>query len=1679
MLIKESIQQFTVDAQKYTLPYDKESANFVKNFLHCQKGYENIQDEAAVMNVPGEFSVKTPYKKIPFNDYRFKIFSKYYKFIEGKIFDMERDLSQKLDSSEESKGKIESAIRNIKTHSFHLRGHLIELFTKLHYYYNLPEDEENQSFRKSVILDSIQRISKRIVKGHFKDDGTKNWSTEHYPNKLPTEVLIHLIFLTFKFAKDGNFKGKDFAKAEDIGGKYFTFFVSDTHSNPSFSDKEKKNYDILMENFLKNLNISNYKIKPVRFLLGTLLSHVNTKSVSQMEDSSFKLSKDALKIFYENSDKITSEEKLPNEVEEILNGDTFGKEFRESVANLAKYSEKKNHGVFIKIVRNLIKKYKKFAFFFTQSELEKSVKYAKVNYLEKKEVLERIKSHVIKTIFAYDTGNFFDKYIEELIDSSNYDMEANGVEYDDPEVNEYKLDILKELTDDIVSVTPTLFNGIPLSDFSDSFKENFKKLVVKKTGQFDQNGQEISKPIEGLPDDILSALNREWKDEADPERDIESSVRLADSDNSIPPIKRKYEQIDFFEKLEKVSQYIQEITGSEDYPPTVEFYNDVLFQIEAMGSGDSDIEKSFVDGAYKAVFESDSGPKNVQQLESSLELAKENLSNKDLKYLSSLLPSDDEEEIARDELVEPVKDNVDPPEENDKDDDIVDIDDIYDGEVVSDDEIANLGIDEQPDSGDLPPKAFALNDPKNVQSSQAVQQDAQSEQSVQRNPIDSQVQKPEQIVPKELPPPATLINDPVLQKKLPPAVKTEPQNKGEQIQLQQPSPKEDDEIYVIDDDEEPEKILELLEKNKIEYEEIPNKKLRLYVLKLKFLKDIKKSESLVTDKQNRVLENCSIIFDHYLTMDRNEIDKSLFNNEKIIKDELSKDIPFNNGENIKKLLEDAISSLNIDNKKIFEVFGGEDKDNNKIEDISPKFLYSIFIDGQKIPNRTSSYLANKDKILGDEKEKFEKEQKDRRKKFEQELKKWKEDLERLRLGEDIKVGPRPEPVSIKKYEPNKKQININIDDLHQDIVDEFIYRFKIIFFVSLYENIILNLKDLPKNILIEKLQKIHNDSLLKGQIQSLFKQVVFQERYSQLTDDDEENKTTMWKKIEKEFLEFINYVSKILPKEFIDPILSNIRETFYTRKFVQNVEFLSTEELLQFLDEYRKTNELRKSDYDDIKLKIEKGKIPHLEALKNEINSAEENDEFLTFSWNRMKAEDSIKKEPSSTALIRAYTSRMFDTIKKYKDKNERKEKLEKLKQEYDERIRLAKEREKVLELSDDESEKIEEDEIEEEKAEREIYNLSDDDMLILDKMSEIGGLRTFEILYKSGVIPKWAKDIENSREKKKKKADRKYNKKSKEQIRDTIKIILDDEELLSYVQSALLNSSSMFDAFDILKFNSAIEMKNDIERKDQEKLDRFEKSKKSVEELEAEANLESDLEKVDRSLDRRRAIKPKRDREKAISGELNPLGTAVEFDDFSGATYDPSSFERRRTPTIATGESDDDDTLNESKMKILFKVKNNTKDDTKSLESVLSEFLPYAQNYLGFTKPVTIILDHPKDSSNLFAPTGQYDPSSNSVTIFIKNRHPKDILRSLAHELVHHLQNCKGMFNSHLMGDGAVEGYAQKNGYLRSLEKEANATMMLRDFEDRNKKPLNENSNWALKWKEFILKERKKYVRR
>jgi len=110
-----------------------------------------------------------------------------------------------------------------------------------------------------------------------------------------------------------------------------------------------------------------------------------------------------------------------------------------------------------------------------------------------------------------------------------------------------------------------------------------------------------------------------------------------------------------------------------------------------------------------------------------------------------------------------------------------------------------------------------------------------------------------------------------------------------------------------------------------------------------------------------------------------------------------------------------------------------------------------------------------------------------------------------------------------------------------------------------------------------------------------------------------------------------------------------------------------------------------------------------------------------------------------------------------------------------------------------------------------------------------------------------------------------------------------------------------------------------------------------------------------------------------------------------------------------------------------------------------------YQKRYKVKQVPQVIFKDDHKNSQNVLGRTGQYDPNNKVVTIFVTGRHGKDVLRSLAHELIHHLQNERG----DLKNIGSTEvGYAQKDDHMRNMEREAyeQGNLCLRDWEDQIK---------------------------
>ena len=72
------------------------------------------------------------------------------------------------------------------------------------------------------------------------------------------------------------------------------------------------------------------------------------------------------------------------------------------------------------------------------------------------------------------------------------------------------------------------------------------------------------------------------------------------------------------------------------------------------------------------------------------------------------------------------------------------------------------------------------------------------------------------------------------------------------------------------------------------------------------------------------------------------------------------------------------------------------------------------------------------------------------------------------------------------------------------------------------------------------------------------------------------------------------------------------------------------------------------------------------------------------------------------------------------------------------------------------------------------------------------------------------------------------------------------------------------------------------------------------------------------------------------------------------------------------------------------------------------------------------------ENASEFLGKTAYYDPTTQTIVLYTEGRHPKDITRSYAHEMIHHMQNLEGRLG------GINTTNTQEDDYLTQIEKEA-----------------------------------------
>jgi cytidyltransferase-like protein len=144
-----------------------------------------------------------------------------------------------------------------------------------------------------------------------------------------------------------------------------------------------------------------------------------------------------------------------------------------------------------------------------------------------------------------------------------------------------------------------------------------------------------------------------------------------------------------------------------------------------------------------------------------------------------------------------------------------------------------------------------------------------------------------------------------------------------------------------------------------------------------------------------------------------------------------------------------------------------------------------------------------------------------------------------------------------------------------------------------------------------------------------------------------------------------------------------------------------------------------------------------------------------------------------------------------------------------------------------------------------------------------------------------------------------------------------------------------------------------------------------------------------------------------------------------------------------------------------------NTIKLTESQTATVGEFIKYAIKNLAIQNPPrNLTFSYDNDQAKSKRSFGYFDPNDNKIWVYVKNRNMADILRTLAHELVHRKQAELGM----------LDNMSGETGSTIENEANAQAGVLLRDFGKLNdsiyeglKKKLNEldfNLNKGYDWK-------------
>jgi len=109
--------------------------------------------------------------------------------------------------------------------------------------------------------------------------------------------------------------------------------------------------------------------------------------------------------------------------------------------------------------------------------------------------------------------------------------------------------------------------------------------------------------------------------------------------------------------------------------------------------------------------------------------------------------------------------------------------------------------------------------------------------------------------------------------------------------------------------------------------------------------------------------------------------------------------------------------------------------------------------------------------------------------------------------------------------------------------------------------------------------------------------------------------------------------------------------------------------------------------------------------------------------------------------------------------------------------------------------------------------------------------------------------------------------------------------------------------------------------------------------------------------------------------------------------------------------------------------------------------------------KPLPKVIFNNGDVENareFFGKTAYYNPNNSTIVLYTEGRHPKDIVRSFSHEMIHHIQNLEGRL------ENISTTNTHEDDHLNDIEAEANlkGTMTFRNWADGLNEGINEYDN-------------------